>query len=333
MLAAALGSRKVSPFYGYQELQRMRAERYRAGNAPYPSWYLFGSEEKKISGLLETYTCQGYHVSLCPESTLPSLALQDFTLLDVQLCTFRLQQGKVQISGFLPEELSSKICQADQLYRQSSFRFLPAQRYYINTSEPLLPPSDAEVWILKAPTGSAGRCSEGHPYTVWRKAELARKLPSLLLALPAGMQIIVSEFTHTCDPYADFSDHVVHKMSFFSSRGKDGFTVLPYGQACQRFIYHCKQDKLALHGVLTLAEYIGQPKIASGNVEKIPYFPEFVRQLAFHGTARLIFSVDFLVPEDGLPRYLESNKLAATFAECTDPSLPPLIDMYPFLKS
>jgi hypothetical protein len=336
MLAAAIGVKTAAPFYRHQELQRIRSERYRAERAPYPSWYLFGSERKNVSGLFRQYAGQGYQVSLCRESVLQNLRLQDFTVLDVQLCTFRLPGCTSShiplLSGFLPEEWSSKTKLAEELSRQSSFCFLPVQRHYCKCSEPSLPLSDSTVWILKYPVGSAGQCSGGHPYTVWQKDELVRKLPSLLASLPAGKQLIASEFVHHRDPYAGFADHVVHKMHFYAERRNSGFIVRPYGTACQRFLYRCRQDLLKLHKNLPLADYIGKPEIKTGQLDGISRLPDFTRQLAFHGKSRLIFSVDFLIPEDGVPRYLETNKLAATFAERFDAALPPLIDTYPRLQ-
>lgn len=337
MLAAALGIKTAAPFYRHQELQRVRTERYQAKDTPYPSWYLFGSAQKNVSGLFSQYTNQGYQVFLCRESVLPTLNLPDFALLDAQFCTLRLpvDHSSPQIpllSGFLPEKWSSKVTQAQELIRQSSFRFLPVQRHYLSCSEPSLPLSDADVWILKYPAGSAGRCPKGRPYTVWQKTELAGKLPYLLASLPAGSQLIASEFIHHRDPCAGFADHVVHKMHFFAERHSSAVAVRPYGTVCQRFLYRCRNDLLKLHKMLPLADYLGEPALKPGLVDSIPGFPEFTRQLNFHGQSRLIFSADFLVPEDGIPRYLESNKLAATFAECFDQTLPPLIDTYPALQ-
>lgn len=336
MLAAAIGIKTLAPFYRRRELHRIRNERYQAGGTPYPSWYLFGSAQKNISGLFYQYARLGYQVSLCRESVLPVLNLRDFNLLDVQLCTLRQTPGQSSsqlplLSGFLPEKWSCKARLADELFRQSSFQFLPVQRHYFSCSEPSLPLSDADVWILKDPVGSAGRCPRGRPYTVWLKNELTEKLPSLLAALPAGGQFIASEFIHHRDPHAGFADHVVHKMHFFAERNSSAFNVQPYGAVCQRFLYRCRHDLLRLHRKLPLADYVGKPALMPGMIDKIPSFSEFTRQLNFHGQSRLIFSVDFLVPGDGIPRYLESNKLAATFAERFDPALPPLIDTYPAL--
>lgn len=337
MLAAAVGVKTADPLYRHQDLLRIRAERYRAENAPYPSWYLFGSAQKCVSGLFSQYSQQGFQVTMCRESFLPALyRQQDFSLLDVQFCTLRLPGGLAScqtplLSGFLPVELSSKASLADKLYLQSAFRFLPVQRHYCSCSEPALPLSDSNVWILKYPFGAAGRCPQGQPYTVWQKSALADKLPTLLAALPPGRQLIASEFIHHRDPYAGGADHVVHKMPFLAERSCSGVTVRPYGSVCQRFLYRCRHDLLGLHRKISLADYVGKPIITAGLVDTIPSFPEFSRQLDFHGLTRLIFSVDFLIPEDGVPRYLESNKLAATFAERFDSTLPPLIDIYPEL--
>ncbi len=336
MLAAAVGVKTAEPLYRHKDIQRIRAERYRAENAPYPSWYLFGSAQKSVSGLFSQYSQQGFQVMFCRESFLPALRRQDISLLDVQFCTLRLPgdpaSGQAtRLSGFLPAELSSKAAQADKLYRQSGFRFLPVQRHYCSSSDPDLPLSDSDVWILKYPFGASGRSPQGRPYTVWQKSALTEELPSLLAALPAGRQLIVSEFIHHRDPHAGLADHVVHKMHFLAERSGSGITVRPYGPVCQRFLHRCRHYQLSLHGKIPLADYIGKPIITSGLVDTISSFPEFSRQLGFHGQARLIFSVDFLVPEDGIPRYLESNKLAATFAERFDLTLPPLIDIYPEL--
>jgi hypothetical protein len=84
---------------------------------------------------------------------------------------------------------------------------------------------------------------------------------------------------------------------------------------------------LAEKKVVTLGEFIGQPEIVPGRIDKVAAFADFVDSLSFM-TGRVMFSVDFIIPPDGIPRFLEINKLAATFAETFDPALPPLIDYY-----
>jgi len=337
MLAAAVGVKCADPLYRHRDLQRLRAERYTAGDTPYPSWYLFGSEQRNIHGLFYQYARQGYQVSLCREGALRTLNLQDTALLDVQFCTLRLpSDGNTSLvpclTGFLPAEMSSKANLADRLYRQSAFRFLPVQRHYTSCSNPSLPLAASDVWIVKYPFGSAGRCSRGRAYTVWEKAELTDKLPSLLAALPQGSQLIVSEFIHHHDCHAGLADHVVHKMPFLAARTSAGVAVHAYGSVCQKFLYRCRRDLLRLHRELPLADYLGTPSIQPGLVDNISFFKEFTEQMSFHALTRSIFSVDFLVGEDGVPRYLETNKLAATFGERFDGSLPPLIDTYPVLQ-
>lgn len=326
MLAAALGVQEHQRQLGPQETLRARALRYQRGNTPYPSWYLFGSHLKGVAGLVGCYSSQAA-VSLVPESLLTTELKTDF--LDTQFCTVskslcdKLADKGINIFGYLPEGFASKAYLAAALEKNGGKRYLPQQRTYSKTSSPQLPAGEQAVWIVKTPYGSAGHNSNGTPYTVWQKAVLSESLPSLLKSLNKEEELICSEFVITADPYANHANHVVHKMPFLA----DGQTAKPYGRFCQKFIYHCNWQALQAKGKLPLGEFIGPPEITTGQVDSIREFPQFVENLSFH-QGRVMLSVDFIVPPDGIPRYLETNKLAATFAEQFDPHLPPLLDHY-----
>lgn len=334
MLAAALDTETCKEYYNPTETSIIRMKRYQAGRSLYPAWYLFGSAKKRITGLIQSYADQGFTVSVCTESYLAAACYQ-FDMLDVQLCTvndfqYRMFSGTCILSGFIPESFSNKTVQAEQLFRQSRNQFLPVQKNYTSNSRPELPPAESRVWILKYPFGSSNHSPLGFPYTVWMVETIKTQLAFILSTLPAGEEIILSEFIHTDDPFAENADHVVHKMHFFSDASNGG-ALRPYGTCCQRFIYHCNRKKLERYGFLPLSIYTGHAHIAQGEVNSIQHFPEFTRQLNFFGPGRFILSIDFIVPTDGVPRYLESNKLGATFAEVFDRNLPPVIDAYPLL--
>ncbi|MCR3922541.1 MAG: hypothetical protein NUK65_08520 [Firmicutes bacterium] len=328
MLAAALAvpeiKRQVSP----SETLRARAKRCQVGNAPYPSWYLFGSKEKSLRGLVDCYTRQGVEVFLCPESKLtPSL---DTDYIDTQFCTVEgplyaaWAEQNLKVFGYLPETFSSKTFLAAAVKKHQGQRYLPNQATYTKDSRAILPHSHNTVWIVKTPYGAAGSNRNGSPYTVWQSEELEKQLSSLLAALQDEEELICSEFVVTNDPYAQCADHVVHKMPFIVSAN----AVAPYGVVCQKFIYHCNWSQLHERRKLSLGEFIGPPDITVGYIGSIEEFHAFVQVLAFHQQRRVMLSVDFIIPPDGIPRYLESNKLAATFAEQFDPDLPSLIDFY-----
>jgi hypothetical protein len=336
MLAAALDVSRLKPCYNPTETRELRQERYQARNTPYPSWYLFGSEEKQVSGLVELYTNQGFNVSLSPESCF--IDFKNALYFDVQFCTVSdnhyqdlLKKG-AQLYGYLPEAYSSKIVQAEYIFKQSGFRFLPLQRTYHKNSLPILPESPTEAWIVKSAIGSAGVSPDGIPYTVWTTNRLKRELQTLIHNLPPEESIIVSEFIHTDDPYAGYADHVVHKAHFYTVKKNGKILVVPYGTYCQKFVFHCNREKLYQAGVLSMGDYIGSPEFHVGQFDTISTFDVFIKQLSYLGCSRIIFSADFIIPVDGIPRFLEFNKIGATFAEKFHPGLPAIIDMYPQLN-
>lgn len=323
MLAAALAVPRVSRLISSEETLLIRQYYHQAGNTTYPAWYLFGCQAKGVEGLVELYLRQGHQVFITPASLLQTMT--GWQIIDVQFCALTfpsyralIQQG-IQVLGYLPEKFASKAVLAACLKKNGGQRYLPAQKVYQHNSARSLPPSKDDVYILKSPFGAAGRNGDGEHYTVWQKEALERRLPAVLAGLRKEEEVICSEFIITDDPYAAHADHVVHKMHFIGAN--------PYGTVCQRFIHWCDWQKLRKQGVLTLPDFIGKPLITIGTIVHIPAFDSFVRTLTFQ-TGRIIYSADFMIPNDGVPRFLETNKLAATFAERFDPSMPALIDAY-----
>ncbi|EEG76995.1 hypothetical protein [Dethiobacter alkaliphilus] len=330
MLAAALAVPSQLQPLSPQDTLQAQHERYQAGNKNlYPAWYLFGCKEKNVEGLVSAYTRQGAKVFLCPESKLS--VLLDMDIVDTQFCSVsddlynKLASRNIKVIGFLPETFSSKAALAQLLAQNGGETFLPIQKSYHRDSQPLLPQSSGTAWIVKTPYGSAGKNSTGEPYTVWDDTLLRQKLPSLVQDLKHHQQIICSEFITTCDPYAADADHVVHKLHFLGKEPHAG--VEPYGTTCQRFIHRCNWQLLQARKIMPLPDFIGEPEITVGNIESVDSLSHFIKTLDFH-RGRIMLSVDFMIPTDGKPRYLESNKLAATFAERFDPGLPPIIDTY-----
>ncbi|NLZ38630.1 MAG: hypothetical protein GX893_03370 [Firmicutes bacterium] len=328
MLAAALAVPVIERQLTPRETMQIGAQRYQDGTSPYPTWYLFGCQTKGVTGLVTNYSRQGLKVFLCPEKSLKADLEADY--IDVQLCTIESalvrqwkQKGK-KIFGYLPTYFSSKAFLAAALNHMNGTRFLPRQITFTRQSSPILPAADVKVWIIKSPYGSAGKNSDGTPYTVWLSEKLEEHLPFLLKNLKHNEKLICSEFIFTNDPYADHADHVVHKMHFLSTSKTP---AQPYGLYCQRFIHRCNWTALQAQKVLPLGEFIGKPEITRGHVGNIREFGAFVEALSFH-QGRVMLSIDFILPPDGIPRYLETNKLAATFAEQFDPHLPPLLDYY-----
>jgi len=172
---------------------------------------------------------------------------------------------------------------------------------------------------------------DGIPYTVWKTKELQLALGQIIRKLAPGRKIVISEFITTRDPYSCTVGQVVHKMHFFYSGECGVIDVQPYGTYCQKIINYCDNDKLNRLGMLPLTEYIRQTEFEIGQVDTILDFTSFSAALKLFSESKLIMSVDFIIPEDGIPRFLECNKLGATFAEKFDPSLLPIIDAYPLL--
>lgn len=323
MLAAALAVPKVSRPISSEETLHIRQYCHQAGKTAYPAWYLFGCRAKGVEGLVELYLRQGHQVFITPASLLD--ANINCQIIDVQFCSLPvtsyqalIHQG-IQVFGYLPEKFASKAVLATCLKKNGGQRYLPAQKVYQHNSARSLPPSKDEIYILKSPFGAAGRNGDGDHYTVWQKETLERQLPTVLAGLRAGEAVICSEFIITSDPFSAHADHVVHKMHFIGTK--------PYGTVCQRFIHWCDWQNLRKQGVLALPDFIGEPIVTIGTIEQIPTFDSLARALAFQ-TGRIIYSADFMIPSDGVPRFLETNKLAATFAERFDPSIPALIDAY-----
>ncbi|MDW7652163.1 MAG: hypothetical protein SCK29_07275 [Bacillota bacterium] len=331
MLAAALSVPVVGRILSAHESMRIRQNQYQAGGIIYPSWYLFGCREKNVEGLLSHYKNLCDDVYLCPQSHLTPDLQADF--IDVQFCSLSdnmlemfQRQGRI-ISGYLPECYSSKSVQAKLLKDAGGGRFVPTQQTYTNSSSPLLPDSAEQLWIIKSPSGSAGRGENGMPYSVWRHETLAANLEKIISALGSGEELIISEFIITADPYADFADHVVHKMHYVGGTERFDDSVVPYGSGCQKHVYRCNWQALHNRGALPLSDFIGKPEFTVGNIETIDGMDNFSKCMGFH-SGRVLISVDFIVPSDGIPRYLESNKLAATYAEQFDQNLPAPIDYY-----
>lgn len=332
MLAAALGRETGQTFFNPHETSHLCSQVGQAGRNNYPAWYLFGSELKNNSGLVHRYTRMGYRVAVCSESALPANLHLD--AYDLQFCSGaetiyrRLASAQKEVFGYLPPQLGNKARQAEAIKRLGFERFLPVQAVYTADSEAVLP-SSAATWIVKDVHGAACRGAHGLPYTVWKADVLAETLPEILKTLEPGQEILVSEFLHTNDPNAGHAEHVVHKVHFYS----DGQNIIPYGNHCQRQINSLNHGLLEKRGMVLLADYLGRPSYQTGTFKSITSFPDFIRSLAFLNCGtRAMFSVDFMVPEDGIPRFLEANKLAATFCEQFDPSLPPIIEAYPFFS-
>ncbi|NLM46370.1 MAG: hypothetical protein GX200_06195 [Firmicutes bacterium] len=328
MLAAALGLPAFNRCLSPQETLRFREQRYRDGNSAYPAWYLFGCQAKAVDGMVEIYRRQGADVFLCPAGLLSENIAAE--IIDAQLCSLpeplfaAWQERQLAVFGYLPSAYAAKTSLAKALQKLGGARFLPLQQSYTRNSIPQLPAIYRPVWLVKSAYGAAGRNRDGTPYTVWRQEHLQEMLPALLAELADGDELICTEFVFTCDPYAGFADHVVHKMHFLSRPGK---VPAPYGRYCQRFIHRCRHELLAEKKVVTLGEFIGRPEIVSGTIDEVAAFADLAGCLSFL-SGRVIFSVDFIIPPDGIPRFLEINKLAATFADAFDPALPPLIDYY-----
>lgn len=334
MLAAATGLSRISGFYPAKQTILLQKKRCQARNSTYPAWYLFGCPDKKTAGLVAMYTHYGYEVTICPESNYNPVTIGPAALLDLQLSSsiYERPGSAWSVSGFLPYRYANKAEQAGELALGGNECFLPSQFCFCHSSTPELPLTMSDTFIVKDTIGSAYRGRDGIPYTVWQREYLAAALPGLLDLLPPGRKLVISEFVYTCDYFAGNADHVVHKMPFTSSRGVDGtFSLQPYGEMCQLIIHRCNRERLEQVGVLPLAEYIGPPEYRVGQVSAIREFDRFSRALSFLARSRLVLSVDFIVPPDGLPRFLEVNKLGATFAETFDPDLPPVIDAYPGL--
>jgi hypothetical protein len=331
ILAAALAVPNIKQPLNSSDTMRFRQYWHQAGNTPYPAWYLFGSLEKRIKGLVAQYAFLGFAITLLPASLLDGNLAVD--KLDVQLCTLsdelyqHIRCQGIEISGYCPESFASKAKQAEHIRNNGGQRFLPHQVVIRKNRSTYLPTSESGLWLLKEPHGSAGRNRSGSHYTVWTEAALCRQLPVIAASLPPGEELICSEFVLTNDPYAHGAEHVVHKMHFCA--GKDG-KVHPYGKVCQRFIHPCNRDILLRDGLASLPAVTGQPIVTTGLVDSLDWLQPLADTMQFCNST-CIFSVDFMIQADGTPRFLECNKLAATFAEQFDPFLPPVIDTYPML--
>ena len=180
MLSAALAS-KNSPVVRPQEAQSFGQGTAEPGTL---SRLVPFRCKQACEGLVASYTSQGAAVYLCPESIFCAALPVD--IIDVQFATLpddlfkKLSQRNKTIFGYLPAEYSSKTVQATALKKRGGERFLPLQCFFDRRDTPQLP-KGPRYWIVKTPTGSAGKSSDGVPYSVWT-AEKLRKLPALLKA-------------------------------------------------------------------------------------------------------------------------------------------------------
>ena len=353
MLKAALGDYiEFGPSYDFQST-RVICENMKAqltGNEIYPTKYLFGwrQENGYTKGILQSYFDRNHDVFLMSGTKMGSLNLRDFLhfdALDVQYATMSNDKVKellklgIKVAGWTPPEFASKIVQAILVSQRCHNRpFLPKQ---------ILLPSNAtfnpelgkkckehlgtEFVILKGAFGAASHIGGIVEYQIAKKDSIIEILPSYIEKVrynTCDSGVIISELVITEDPFVEYANHVIHKANCISRfiESSRELEIDFVGNFCQKMVNNGDLETVRKEGALQVSRFISSSYMLKAHLSSIQHIAEFRGIIKFFGSIGCIFSVDFMIPTDGFPRFLELNKLAATFADILDPSYDSALD-------
>ncbi len=352
MLAAALSSyTSFKPLYDSREVSTLyqKVKNNLKGDEIYPTKYLFGWHQKngQTKGILQSYFEKGYDVFLMAESKVNSTVRQDFSafsVIDVQYATISTNVIKnwlrqnIKVVGWAPPEFASKLMQAIFVSQRCNKRpFLPKQvllpyrtSYNSTLGKKCVDLFECEYVILKSSIGAASHGGNSFEYNIVKKDSLISVLPEHLKKVwgsTLGQDMIISELIITDDPYAGHANHVIHKANCISKfiQGKEELEVSFIGNVCQKIVSNGNFNNIREEAV-PISKFITFSYLSTAHLSCIEHINEFLGLIKFFGSISCIFSVDFMIPPDGFPRFLELNKLAATFADIFDPNCGSALD-------
>ena len=352
MLAAALrGYTPLKPFYASQEVSTLshKVIKHLRGDEIYPTKYLFGWNQEigQTKGILQSYFEKGYNVCLMAESKVDSIIRQDFSafdVIDVQYATVStgivkewLSQN-IKVVGWAPPEFASKLTQAIFVSQRCNNKpFLPKQvllprgtSYNPKLGKKCVDLFECEYVILKHSFGAASHGCDSFEYNIVKKESLINVLPDYLKKVWESrleQDIIISELIMTDDPYAGHANHVIHKAHCISKylKGKKKPEVDFVGNICPKIVSNGDFGTVRKEAI-PISKLIPSSYWSIAHLSCIEYINEFLGLIKFFGSVGCVFTVDFMIPPDGFPRFLEINKLAATFADIFDPNCGSALD-------
>ncbi|MEM2970877.1 MAG: hypothetical protein QW270_00430 [Candidatus Bathyarchaeia archaeon] len=353
MLKDALGNYvEFKPYYDFQSTRIIcNAVKPRlVGTEIYPTKYLFGWHQKTgyTKGILQSYFDRGHDVCLMSEAKMESLTPQDFLsfdALDVQYATMPTNKVKqllklgVKIVGWTPPEFASKIVQAILVSQKCHKRpFLPKQillpsnaMFSSELGRKCVKHLEAEFVILKGALSAASRIGGVIEYQITKKDLMIEVLSSFIEKIRYNtwdFGTIISELVITEDPFVGHANHVIHKANCISKfiENSRELEIDFVGGICQKIVSNGDLETVRKEGVLPLSKFIVSSHISKAHLSSIQNLNEFQKVIKFFGLTGCIFSVDFMISADGFSRFLELNKLAATFADIFDPNCDSALD-------
>lgn len=311
-------------FYDFNEVNALRekVKPLLKGDEIYPVKYLFGwhQENGYTKGLLQSYFDKGYDVSLASEPKLKTYDFSSYDAIDVQYASVptdivkKLLLGGIKVVGWTPPEFASKPIQAIFVSQRCNKKPFITKQIFLRLENDFkkewIDSVDSEFVILKGSFGAASHAIDME-YLIAKKEHL----PNLLKENKS--ELIVSELILTDDPFAGNANNVVHKANCISEVNKK-FELKFVGNVCQKFVNNGDINSLRRDGILPISKFIVSSYLSKGDLSKIMHVKEFLEAVGFFGFCGCICSVDFMIPIDGVPRFLEMNKLGATFADIFD---------------
>lgn len=305
------------------------------GDEDFPTRYLFGwAQDTGITkGALQA--CMEENIEIFLATNLPRKI--EFDVLNVQFSELALSQIKnllkegVRIAGWFPPEMEDKRVQAlfllsTHIAHHEGSEFLPTQLLlpfrYLATQKELFEWVKAfkkSFLIVKASKGARSKFSSGMSYIVMKSDKLPYLLSRIFeIVRTEDLGIIISELLVTDDPYCEGANNVVHKMDLASDKFTKNIFLAPN---------QLRIEKIARGELVPLEECISTPPWLSANAQTIQLIYKFVDIFSsLLSKFGLIYSIDFMIPSHGIPKFIEINKDPGTYSDKLDMDCSAVID-------
>ncbi|MDI6756676.1 MAG: hypothetical protein QME32_01485 [Endomicrobiia bacterium] len=308
------------------------------GDEPYPTKYLFGRPRgaEKQRGVLEIYFEVAREVEICADddaSVRLSSQNQRPCIYDLQFsdATSRaviaaLSHGD-DVAGWTHPALNSKSFQMLALALKQKTSLLPASAIIppaargspAATLDALCGFFTSDYLILKSSAGAASRLTPTLGYAVFPRDNLGLWLFDLAdtVAKERGQDIILSEMLVTDDPFSDGAENVVHKLNCcgFSVLARDARPSVLSAGWCKKIVCGLDFARVSKNHPTKLGELITANYWTDAEISHIGGLNELLAAFDFTAACGCALTMDFMIPPDGKPRFLETNKFSATLAD------------------
>jgi len=127
--------------------------------------------------------------------------------------------------------------------------------------------------------------------------------------------MIISELIHTDDPFSvRRGANVVHKLNCYAG-WSDSIVKITSSGWCKKIVNVINWGNISSDYLSRLGEIITETYWMNADVSHIVAIRKMLNSFASQIVCNTIFTVDFMIPPDGKPRFLEINKLSATFSD------------------